>query len=75
MAIISDIPGPHTINGTDYSDTIEAKDGNDTVYAKLGDDWVFGGDGNDRIYGGSKSSPTTFDGNDAQAALTEALSG
>jgi hypothetical protein len=64
MAIISDIPGPHIINGTDYSDSIEANDGDDTVYAKLGDDWVFGGDGNDRIYGGSKSSPTTFDGND-----------
>ena len=24
MAIISDKPGPHVINGTDYSDTIEA---------------------------------------------------
>jgi Ca2+-binding RTX toxin-like protein len=58
MAIISDEPGPHVINGTDYSDTIEANDGNDTVYAKLGDDWVFGGDGDDRLYGGSKSSPS-----------------
>ena len=28
MAIISDEPGPHVINGTDYSDTIEANDGN-----------------------------------------------
>ena len=37
MAIISDKPGPHVINGTDYSDTIEANDGDDTVYAKLGD--------------------------------------
>jgi hypothetical protein len=27
MAIISDKPGPHVINGTDYSDTIEANDG------------------------------------------------
>ena len=49
MAIINDKPGPHVINGTDYSDTIKStNDGNDTVYAKLGDDWVFGGDGHDR---------------------------